>query len=368
MGDAIELPAVVSHPAGVPSMLLFRQKKLWWGLLAIGWVLSLGCPRSIEGARVPEHSRNETQKGVGLGLFASRPDYNYEHLIDEIVRHGATDLLVVVPWYQADRSSHDIHPRRGFSPSTQNVLRTLRQAKSKGLRVSLLPIVRLAEREPNEWRGRIAPKAGVDAWFRAYAVFLNEMAQAAQAAGIARFGVGSELLSLERHETAWRKLIDDVRTRFQGRLYYSANWDHFEPIGFWDALDEVGITAYFELASSLDRPDAAALRRAWRKPQLELARLKSRLNKPIVLTEVGYPSRASAARYPWDETSKSPVDVQLQADLYRAFCNAFIDSNLLAGFYFWNWFGFGGTDDGEYTPRGKPAAQVMRSCLEDTRW
>ena len=349
-------------------MQFFHAQCGWPTLGLLCLFFCVGCPHPVKKTHVPAQRKTEIQKGVGLGLFASQPDYSYTDLIDEVIRHGATDLLIVVAWYQKNRTSHDIQPKPGSSPSTQNVLRTLRQAKSRGLRVSLLPIVRLSERKPEEWRGRIEPEAGVDAWFSAYALYLNEMAQVAEAAGIERMGVGSELLSLERYENSWRQLIGDVRTRFRGKLYYSANWDHFDPIGFWDALDEVGVTAYFELTTSLARPDMESLGRAWRKPLLDLARLRSRLKKPLILTEVGYPSRRSAARYPWDETNDSPIDLALQADLYRAFCEAFIESKLLSGFYFWNWFGFGGADDGEYTPRGKPAAQVMRSCLQDTRW
>lgn len=337
------------------------------GLLMLG-ALVCGCPRTIDVPHVSPLKRSVTLKGVGLGLFASRADYNYELLLDEIVDHGATDVLVVVPWYQQSRTSHEMAPKPGQSPSTQNVLRTLRQAKARGLRVSLLPIVRLVERSAQDWRGRIEPDAGVDVWFSTYTRFILAMAQVAEAAKIERLGVGSELVSMERHEDAWRKLIAQVRQHFTGKLYYSANWDHFAPIRFWDALDEVGVTGYFELAHTLERPTADQLSRAWEKPRFELARWKSSVQKPLIITEIGYPSRSSAARFPWDETRDAPLDLPLQADLYQAFCDSFVAAGLLDGFYFWNWFGFGGSEDGEYTPRGKPAADVLQTCLVDPRW
>lgn len=337
------------------------------GLLVAAFV-GLACARPL--AAPPSSSPRPTsfQRGVGLGLFATDEQYDYAHLLDEIVAHGATDVLVVVPWYQSDVGAHDIAPREGYSPADETVLRTLQQAKARGLRTSLLPIVRLIHRTPTEWRGRIEPRAGVELWFETYQRFLVRMGQLAAAGGADRLGVGSELLSLERHEARWRALIQRVREVTPSRLYYSANWDHFEPIRFWDALDEVGVTAYFELSSNDETPSPEQLRAAWREPARALKALRARTGKPLVVTELGYPSIQSAARYPWDETRKAPLDLALQATLYDAACGALVEAKGIDGLYFWNWFGFGGAHDATYTPRGKPAAAAMRRCLVQPRW
>jgi hypothetical protein len=337
------------------------------GVLSMGW-FSAACAQPIAPEGVPATQQTPFLRGVGLGLFASDPTYDYAALLDEIVDHHATDVLIVVPWYQQRVDSHHIAPRPGYSPTDATVLRTLQQAKARKLRVSLLPIVRLTERSREEWRGRIRPAAGVGAWFAEYGAFLRKMARLAAAAHVERFGVGSELLSLEREEAEWRSLIASVRDIYDGRLYYSANWDHFDPIRFWDALDEVGVTAYFELTRSEEPPRRAQLLTAWQRPQHDLMRLRARIGKPLIITELGYPSKTTAARYPWDETRAAPIDLPLQALLYEVFCDAFTDKRVLDGVYFWNWFGFGGADDGEYTPRRKPAADVMRECLDRPSW
>lgn len=339
-------------------------------LLAVLALVSaqLVCARPLASARVDPTRVTSFQRGVGLGLFASDADYDYGHLLDEIVAHGATDVLIVVTWYQSDVTSHDIAPRKHFTPSDAALKRTLEQARARGLRVSLLPIVRLVKRTPTEWRGRIDPKAGVSVWFEHYERYLLKMAAIAKQTGVERFSVGSELLSLERHEAQWRALIAKVRSVTPSKLYYSANWDHFDPIRFWDALDEVGVTAYFELTRDEASPTEAKLAEAWRRPRRSLASLKARVNKPLVITELGYPSIITAARYPWDETRKAPLDLALQAKLYQAFCDAFAGAGILDGAYFWNWFGFGGAEDSSYTPRKKPAARVMKQCLERPQW
>jgi hypothetical protein len=330
------------------------------GLLA---VLAAGCPKAVAAPMVKPGAVTGFQRGVGLGLFATDAEYDYGHLLDEIVEHGATDVLIVVAHYQQSVSSHDIAPRPGFSPSRATVQRTLKQAKARGLRVTLLPIVRLIERTRTEWRGRIAPEAGPDAWFERYLAWLLPLATDAEAAGVERLGVGSELLSLERYEGHWRELIKRVRAVYRGKLLYSANWDHFDPIRFWDALDEVGVTGYFELTRDLTRPTDEGLAAAWERPRYQLKMLRARMNKPLVITELGYPSKVTAARYPWDETTQAAVDLPLQAQLYDAFCTAFADERAVDGVYFWNWFGFGGAADGNYTPRHKPAAARMKACL-----
>ncbi len=307
---------------------------------------------------------------MALGLFASDPDYDYGPLLQEIKSVGASDVLVAVVWAQARVDSARVH--RSQTPSTRSpdddtVLRTLLQARALGLSVTLFPIVRLEEHRPEEWRGRIAPKAGVDAWFSSYGDFIAGMADLAARGGAQRFSVGSELLSLERHEQLWRALIADVRRRFSGQLLYSANWDHFQSIPFWDAVDEIGITAYFELAPQAGNDDDDALGRAWTQPQRELLAFARHHHKPLVLTEVGYPSQTTAAWHPWDETARAHLDLELQARLYGVFCQSWKNSDV-AGFYVWNWFGFGGEGDGGYTPRGKPAAAVLARCLTDAAW
>lgn len=308
------------------------------------------------------------ERGIGLGLFASDADYDYGPMLSEIVKHGATHVMLAVAWYQTSVKTHDIAPRESHSPSNANIAKTIRQARAKGLATTLLPIVRLKNRTPSQWRGRIDPEAGPDIWFAAYWRFLGKMASIAAQTKVERLVVGSELLSMERYEARWRQLINQVRGGYGGRLMYSANWDHFEPIQFWDAVDDVGVTGYFELATDETRKTQAELVQAWAKPLESLQKLKKTRKQQVVLTEIGYPSKSSAARYPWDETRSAPTDHGLQARLYAAFCEAFSESNAIDGFYFWNWFGFGGLNDTGYSPRNKPAASIIRQCFKNPAW
>lgn len=300
-------------------------------------------------------------RGVALGLFAHDPDYDYRPMLDEIAGRGATDVLLAVPWYQSGLEATVIGRRPGHSPADETVRRTLSEARARGLRPALMPIVRLERRGPGHWRGVIRP-ADVDRWFTAYRGFVARMADLAAAGGAARVYVGSELSSMVRHDARWRALIAAVRERFDGPLSYAANWDHLDGVPFWDALDEIGTTAYFPMPAEAD---PAALAAAWAGPQQRIAALAARHHKPVVLVEVGYPSRPSAAERPWDDGGEAAVDLALQARLYAGFCRAWAPAGVARGFYAWNWFGVGGPRDPGFSLRGKPAAARVAACLRE---
>jgi len=303
-------------------------------------------------------------RGVALGLFATDPDWDYGPLVDEIRGRGATDVLVVVNAYQSDRFASDISLRPRRSPSHAAVERTIRQVREAGMRAALMPVVRLEQRAPHEWRGRIAPADGLDAWFAAYRGFVLPLAKIAEERGAERFVVGSELSSLEAHTRYWRALITQLRGVYSGTLTYSANWDRVQSVALWDELDEIGLTAYFPLAEDRQAPSEEAIARAWRSPRAEIEAIAQRVGKPVLVTEVGYVSQRGAAGTPWQHSTVEGLDLALQQRLYRGFCDAFAQSPSLLGFYVWNWFGFGGPRDRGFTPRGKPAANELARCFE----
>ena len=336
-------------------------------LAALALALLLGV--AIGAARGTSRSRQSVDdrayvRGVALGLFATDPAWDYGPLIEEIRDRGASDVLVVVNAYQSDRFASDITLRPGRSPNESTVARTLAQVRRAGMRAALMPVVRLQRRDPHDWRGVIAPADGLEAWFESYRRFVLPLARLAQNADAQRFVVGSELGSLEPYQDHWRALISELRSEFSGVLSYSANWDHADAVQFWDALDEVGLTAYFPLTGGVGPSWTESLARAWRAPRREIDDLRRRVGKPVLITEIGYPSQGGAAGQPWDDTSSKVLELRLQQRLYRSFCDAFSQTPSISGFYVWNWFGFGGPRDLSFTPRGKPAANELAKCFE----
>ncbi len=108
-----------------------------------------------------------------------------------------------------------------------------------------------------------------------------------------------------------------------------------------------------------------ALVATWRALRAPLEALSRRRSQPLLLTEVGYLSQKGASAWPWREEADEPIDLDEQTRCYRAFATAWQDApaTVLGGIYFWNWYGWGGPHSGGYTPRGKPAADVVRQMF-----
>ena len=311
---------------------------------------------------------NKLRRGVSLGLFSEDAGWSYAPLLDEIAKLGATDVELVVPLYQEDVAAVEVgyHPR--FSPPLETVRRTIKQAHARGLKVLVFPILRMARTHaPGEWRGTLRPRDRA-AWFASYTVRLAELASLAEAEHVRALAIGSELSTLDVDRAPWVPLVAAVRARYHGELVYSANWDHFEAVSLWALVDQIGVCAYFPIAQRLGAPPTDAdLVAAWAAPRERLAALSAGLSRPVLLTELGYRSQPGALAAPWDEGASVPADAaahEAQRRAYAAFRAAFaVDSPWLAGYYVWNWYGWGGAGSRSYTPRGKPAQHEVEQLL-----
>jgi hypothetical protein len=294
-------------------------------------------------------------RGIAVGLYG---DADVGRALDEIAAVGASHVALAVLWRQEDVRSTALAPARGLTISDDKLRETIRRARRAGLAVFLLPIVDVAKRKRGEWRGTLRPD-DIDAWWRAYQRFILHYAEIAAAEEVALFAVGSELATTEPWRDRWYALISAVKRRYRGPLTYSANWDHYQAVPFWERLDYVGVTGYNELSGSSDA-SVAELTRAWTRLRGDLVGFAGRAGRPLVVTEVGWPSQDGAATRPWDYTVRAAVDLEEQRRCYAAFVAAWRGEGALAGVFFWDWVGDGGKADPGYTPRGKPAEEVLR--------
>jgi hypothetical protein len=312
--------------------------------------------------------------GVALPMHHKQPHVDYAWELAEVAELGAEWVNLIVVTRQAKVDSSQVPLTSDRTPSDGRILATIRAARALGLRVQLMPVVLIAEPGPEDWRGTLAP-ADRDAWWRSYGRFLGSMADLARQGGAELLCVGSELASMEADEARWRWLIGNLRQRFGGHLTYSANWDHFAELPFWDALDLASMTGYFEVCKQTsfggqrDRfPDLdACLRAGWRAGQSELRHLAAVSGLPAVFSEVGLPSVEGALARPWDYTLEGAPDPDGQARAFEAFRSVFLPGGRPAagfgGAFLYDYWGAGGLEDTSYTPRGKPAAEVWQSIL-----
>ena len=153
------------------------------------------------------------------------------------------------------------------------------------------------------WRGDIRYETEQE-WDRFFTTYTRWIAQLASfSRGADAFVVGTELGGTTHHEGRWRQTIEAVRGEFDGPLTYAANWDAYQRVGFWDALDLVGIQAYFPLLDGAPEdgqlPSQQVLDAGWQRVMQQVAAFSKAVERPVVFTETGYNNAPTAAHEPW---------------------------------------------------------------------
>ncbi|NVO84127.1 glycoside hydrolase family 113 [Hymenobacter terrestris] len=259
--------------------------------------------------------------------------------------------------------------RRYWGESDAGILLMAQRARQRGIRTLLKPHLWL--RGPGgSWVGDINMTSEADwqAWFNSYSAFILHYARLAEAGQLDALCIGTELERTVSHEAEWRVLIGQIRQVYRGPLTYAANWSgEFEQVKFWDALDFIGVQAYFPLSTE-PSPKKTRLLAGWREPLRRIAAVQKQYNKPVVFTEAGYKTTADAAAKPWEWPQKldvlMPTDEATQAACYAALFETFWHKPWFKGIFIWKWYP-GLQPDGparrhaDFTPQHKPAERVM---------
>jgi len=208
-------------------------------------------------------------------------------------------------------------------------------------------------------------------WEENYTAYILNFAQIAEEQGAEIFCVGTEYkkIAVQRPEY-WRGLIAEVRNIFSGKLTYAANWDNYRFITFWDDLDFIGIDAYFPLVEA-KTPSVPNLKEAWMPIKNDLKAFCQEQNRSITFTEFGYMSLDYTAWHNWENESNKgslPVNMLAQYNSYQAFFETLWDEEWFGGGFLWKWYHdhptAGGTNDKDYTPQNKPAAEIIQTYYE----
>lgn len=318
----------------------------------------------------PTASIEDRYRGVAIQLTQGPGALEaYSRLIREIADLGA-DTLLLCPAGQMEHAKAQaifIDARR--TPSPADLIGMMDEARRLGMRTIVMPIVLLRHPRGSEWRGVIEPPEWKD-WWRDYKEFIRYFAWIAKEGQAEGFIVGSELVSTEKYTSEWLDVIEQVRSLFPGKLGYSANWDHYKPVKVWDKLDFVGMTTYYTLADR-ENPTIDEIVERWRPVREKIVEWAREINKPLIFTEVGWCSQEGAAKAPWNyyqNMSATPAGHEEQRRLYEAFLKAWDATPELRGVIWWEWTTApGGPDDFNYTPRSKPAEQVIRRWFSEQR-
>lgn len=341
------------------------------GLVALLWNDGTNMPQQEPAANRPMSVTGAPSsleyRGLAIQIATSyKALETYERLIGEVAAMGANAVLLTVPGHMEHARSQSIYIDARKVPAKAELIALITRGRELGLKVVLMPIVLLRNPRGSEWRGVIEPPDW-DTWWSEYQEFVLYFADIAREGGAAAFMVGSELVSTEKETARWVKLTEAVRPRYsEGLLGYSANWDHYRPVQFWDHLDFIGMTSYYTLAEDKN-PSVEEIVARWEPIRNDILAWQRRVGKPILLTEVGWCSQEGAASAPWNyyqNQHATPAALEEQRRLYEAFAIAWRATPELMGAIWWEWTDSpGGPGDYDYTPRNKPAEQVLREWL-----
>jgi len=353
----------------------------------LAYLLVLGCVYA-ESRSAPAHSQTDSHSPTyasnapltglpfcGAGMQIQRVDWmdNYKKSMDEIASIGADTVLLVVDMRMENGTSSKVYLDMRMTPDPEKLGSLIDHAKSRKLRVILMPILLLDNPKGTEWRGTIKPDSWEDWWQSYRDAMAGHFAWIAQSHHVDVLVAGSELVSTEQKKDEWTRTIRMIRDVYKGKLTYSANWDHYRDIPFWNQLDLFSTNCYYKLGDNRD-VKLEEINKRWADIQNDLLNFSKKIKKPFLFSEVGWCSLANAASEPWDYTQETvPIDNDLQKRLYQSFFQTWWGKSNFAGFMIWEWApgdGGKGTEDEKrgYTPENKPAEKVLREYFAKPRW
>ncbi|MFN2476938.1 MAG: hypothetical protein ABR526_11450 [Chthoniobacterales bacterium] len=255
--------------------------------------------------------------------------------LDELQSLGANSFAI----HPYARITNDGHVTFRTIDNNRHIAVPLDWAQERGMSAMVIPHIAYWGSK-FKWRGEInfATPEEWDRFFTDYETWIVAMARIAEAHHAAIFCVGLEFTHAQKFTERWLRIIASVRQVYFGKLTYGANWNEYDAVKFWDALDYLGVLAYFPLAETTN-PSAAEIARGWEKRAGELERFSTRNGgKQFVFVEIGYNECARAAAEPWSFTNGGEHAAEIQQRCIEAALSLTGKHHFLAGMFFWKWF------------------------------
>ncbi|WP_431156655.1 glycoside hydrolase family 113 [Winogradskyella poriferorum] len=255
--------------------------------------------------------------------------------------------------------------RQWFGETRAGADQYISELRKEGIKVMIKPQIWV-------WRGEFTGKimmSSEEDWKAledSYSSFILEYADLAQKTNAEIFCIGTELeLFVKYRPDYWSSLIQKIKSIYDGKLTYAANWDEYRRTPFWDQLDFIGIDAYFPV-SHLKTPSFEDCLKGWEKHKVNIQNLSETLDKKILFTEYGYRSVDYSGKRPWVSDRKmDQVNLEAQVNTTKALYETFWNEDWFAGGFIWKWFidhqNVGGEANFMFTPQNKPVEELIRN-------
>lgn len=285
------------------------------------------------------------------------------------VKAVGANWIAVVPYAFTRKDQpavfYNEHHGQWWGECPEGVRETVRLAHASGIKVMMKPQVFI----PGSWTGALDFPTPEDwsKWESDYEKYILRMAGLADSLSVDLFCIGTEFnTAITKRPGYWTGLIQKIRQTYHGKLTYSANWDDWQRVPFWQALDYIGLGGYFPLVDA-PTPDVAALKAAWQPIRQRLQAFSQKQDRPVLFTEFGYLSVDGCGWRNWELENgieQRPINEQAQANCIEAMLDTFQPESWWAGGFLWKWFpnmrGHEGYPERDYTPQGKMGEEVLR--------
>lgn len=174
-------------------------------------------------------------------------------------------------------------------------------------------------------------------WEKKYTKYIMSYAHLCEKLHVNYFCIGTELKNhtLKRPKY-WKKLIQQVRKVYHGKITYAANWDEYKYVTFWKELDFIGINAYFPIVSNL-KYTTEELNEGWEVYLEEMKNISGQYDRKVIFTEYGYRSISSSAYKPWESYVGRDYSEKSQQESLEVFFEKVWNQSWVKGGYLWKW-------------------------------
>ena len=313
-----------------------------WMLGGAAWACESAFPGSI--------------RGVTISTHLSGQEWASDHMRPtmEQLRDLGVEWVAIHP-YAGIRPDGTVRVFRPVDPAapSEELIRPIREAHALGLKILIKP--HLAYWGSFEWRGEIdfEDDAAWDRFWSGYRAWIVALARITRDAD--GFVVGTELGKTLGQEDRWLDIIRAVREVTRVPLTYAANWDRYESVSFWKALDAIGIQAYFPLVDEGEPVNPSTVREGWSDLAAKLKAYSESQDRPVLLTELGYNHSSNTAREPWSSATDED-GVALQALCTRVALETIERESAILGSFLWKWF-----------PEPRPVGRNFRLATPEMR-
>jgi hypothetical protein len=308
---------------------------------------------------------------------------------------GSNTVILTPTWTYEEVSPLVLAPVPGKDSFWNDTYRMVTQARALNMSVAIFPTPRFTTNADDFWAS--APKNADwwQLWFDHYRAFALNYADLASQSGAQTLILGGDWIGPalpngklpdgttssgvpSDAETRWRSTITDVRNHFRGTLLWALPYDQEyvdTHLGFLSDIDGIYLLWGLKLSDSSSPSQADMTDEAGRLMDTNVSPLASLVGKPIIIV-IDYPSVDGAAsgcvsdgkggclhgaelNPPTVDTSPSPVNLQLQSDIYEAMLTAVNERQWVGGIVSRGYYPPTILQDKSASIHGKPAGDVV---------